>query len=103
MKDFFQKNDVHVRPEFPNYKQKTGISGIFAYLFAIIFWILAIILFLVAAYTQWFTNTTVYLLNLIHPKQYYIPFWFSLILVILVFPLTLFIVLLGTFIKILRG
>ena len=95
----------NVRPIFPQYSQqegKTGIAKILHFFIAAIMWLILGFIFLVGLYIQWFTGNLVYLLQIIHPKAYYIPFWFSLILVIFATPLTFLVIILGTFIKIIR-
>ena len=103
--DFFNNKEyVNVKPVFPEYsKKKGGIEGVFSFIVAILFWILLIIVSVVALYTNWFTKSLTYLLRLVSSQHYHIPFWFSLIFVFFLFPVTLVVVLLSTFIKIIRS
>ncbi len=86
-------------PEFPKWENPTTGAG---FIFGAILWILMIIGFLFLAYIQVFSFNVQYLLSLIKPKNYIIPFWFSLLCVIFLFPVTLGIILMGTFIRIIK-
>lgn len=90
-------------PEFPNYKKSSGISGLFTFMFAVLFWLLAGFLFLCFLYISWFTRSCEYLVSLFSDEHILVPFWFGLVLVIFFFPITLFVVLLASFVKIMRN
>ena len=98
-----KETELYTRPNFPQYKKKEGIAGIFSFIFGILFWILLVIVSVVVIYTNWFANNLVYLINLFKNGTYKLPFWFSILMVIFVFPLTLFVVLVSTLIKIIRN
>jgi len=94
------------KPNFPTFKQfhnhSNPIIAFFQTIIGIFIWIFLIIAFLIFLYTNWFTISLIYILNLIKPKPYQIPFLFSLLIVIFFFPITLLIILIGTFIKIIK-
>ena len=97
------KSRAHItKPKTPHIHSNNGIQGFFGYLFSIIMWILLLVIFVVTIYTQWFSRSVYYLLNLFQKKHYRIPFWFSLLMVIFFFPVTLVIIAISTLIKIIK-
>lgn len=97
----FQK--MRKQNKFPKYESKNGITAFFAYLLSILIWIGILFIGVVALYTHWFSRSLVYLFRLIDPKPYVIPFWLSLIVVILAFPLSLIVIIAATLVKVLKG
>ncbi len=95
-----RKNKVTcINPEFPKWETPQTGAG---FIFGIILWILMIFLFLFMLYSAWFTRNLVYLLQLVKLKNYHIPIWLSVLLVIFAFPATLVVILAGTLIRIVK-
>ena len=86
-------------PEFPHWNQPQTVAG---FIVGALLWILMVLGFLFLFYVQLFSFNTRYLLSLIKPKAYYIPFWFSIIIVVFLFPLSLAVIVLGSLVRILR-
>ncbi|MCF7812346.1 hypothetical protein K9M59_01970 [Candidatus Gracilibacteria bacterium] len=79
------------------------MANFFIFLGGILLWLVLIVLFLAALYIHWFSRSLEYLLHTIHSqKTYSVPFWFSLLLTILFFPLTLVILLIAGFVRIIQ-
>ncbi len=95
-----KNNEVIIEREFPHFNNKKGGSNPLQLLFGLIVWIVLLVVFAAVMYVNWFSSSLVYLLNMVHPKQYTIPFWFSALVTIFLFPVTLFVILVGAFLKI---
>lgn len=91
------------KPEFPQFGSgANAFVSILQFIVGVFIWILLILFFLLSLYSQWFGVQLTYLLTLIKPKAYYVPFWFSFVCSLLFFPVTLVIGLGGTLIKIIK-
>ena len=88
--------------EVPHFNKKKGISGFFHFIFAAVLWTFMLTIGVFVLYANWVTSNMIYLLNLIKPKHYYIPLWFSILLTIIFFPITIVIILVATLIKIVK-
>jgi hypothetical protein len=88
------------RPDFPHWKTPHSIGSFFGFLVGLFLWIALAIVFIISLYASWFSKNLAYLLNLIKPKAYVVPFWFSLLCSIFLFPITLGIILASTLIQI---
>ncbi len=84
-------------PQFPKWKTPQNGAG---FLFGAVLWILMILGFLFLFYVQLFSFNLKYLLQLITPGNYEIPFWFSILIVIFLFPVSLAVILAGAFLRI---
>jgi len=93
-------NVRRVRPDFPEYKTG-GVTGFFQFLLALLIWAGLLFLFAFTVYTNWFCRNLYGLLVRINLKPSLVPFWFGAVLVILIFPLTLAVILINQFVKIL--
>ena len=92
------KNKVtRIDPEFPKWETPQTGAG---FILGIFLWILMILVFFFMLYSAWFTHNLIYILQLIKPRNYYIPIWLSVLLVIFAFPATLIVILTGTLIRI---
>jgi len=69
------------------------------FIWGILFWILIAIVSLIAFYVQMVSFNTSYILKTLKVGMVKIPFWFSLLLAIFVFPVTIVIILLGSFLR----
>jgi hypothetical protein len=87
-------------PQFPHQKG-IGIAAFFQLIIGILLWIFAILLFAIGAWAAWFGMSLSYLFGKTHNI---IPWWFSWMCVLLVFPLpfTALVVLIAEFAKILN-
>ncbi len=85
-------------PHFPHPKGN-GISAFFQLLLGIIIWIIAIVLFAIGAWATWFGRSFSYLLG---KSQNLVPWWFSWLCTILVFPFTALVILVAEFAKIVQ-
>lgn len=99
------KNKSYIRKqqEFPHFEKKTGLKGILFFIVSVFIWGLLLFVSLVALYTHWFTRSLIYILNLFQRQSYYVPFWFSLICVIFLFPVTLIVILVASLVKIIKA
>jgi len=86
-------------PQFPKWQEPQGPVG---FIVGALLWGLMLLAFLFFFYVQLFSLNTKYLLSLFTPKTIHIPFWFSILIVVFLFPVSLGIVLIGTLIKLLR-
>lgn len=91
------KDRIFLSPVFP--KKPTG-TGFFSMLFGILFWIFLLILFVISLYATFFGQSLASLLYRILHRAYRVPFWFSLLMTIFLFPVTFFIILISAFFKI---
>ncbi len=87
-----------IPPERPKWESPELGAGFF---FGIILWILTFIVFLFMMYVYLFSYNLNYLLNIFTHKKYIIPFWVSLICV-LVLPFSIIVILLGIFVRIIK-
>lgn len=91
-------NKVRRVNDFPKFETpKTGAG----FIFGIFVWIFAILAFCFFFYVALFMQNLIFLLQKIKHKSYQIPFWFLILCVIFLFPLTLIIILTGTLWRIL--
>ncbi len=95
-------NNVIIEPEFPHFHNNKNGGSPIQFLVGLIIWMGLFAVFLAVMYVNWFSVSLVYLLQFVRPKQYAVPFWFSAIITIFFFPLTLLVILLSTLIKIIR-
>lgn len=86
-------------PEFPKWSAPQTAAG---FIIGALLWIIMLIGFLFLFYVQLFGYNTRYLLSLIQPKIAPVPFWFSVLMVVFLFPVTLAVILIGALIKILK-
>ncbi len=93
---------VRKKPKFPRFKHKSDIGNFFDFVFGALIWLVLIIFFFIGLYVNWFSRSLIYLLRLVHFKHYHVPFWFSLVVTIFLFPITLVVILLSVFVKIVR-
>lgn len=96
--------EVVRRPRFPEFEHRGNpFVNFLVFVGGLLLWFILIILFLVGLYMNWFGRSLEYLLGAIHTKKSYrVPFWFSAILTILFFPITLILILVAAFVKIIR-
>ncbi len=95
-------NNVIIEPEFPQFDNRNGKGSPLQVLLGIIIWLGLFAVFLAVMYVNWFTVSLVSLLQMVKPKPYAIPFWFSAIVTIFFFPLTLVVILIAALLKIIR-
>jgi len=86
-------------PKFPTYKKQTDIVGSIV---GVIVWLFLVSVFLIFMYLYWFQKNCVTILQAIKPGHYKIPWWFSVLVFIFLMPLTLFVILVGTLIGVLK-
>ncbi len=95
------KNKVRrIQPEFPKWETPNTGAG---FIFGILLWLITFFVFLFMAYVALFNYNLQYFLQLIKPKVYIIPVWFSVLCVVFFFPVTLLVILLGTLVRIVKN
>jgi hypothetical protein len=88
--------------DFPRFERQGGLMGVLQFLLGVLLWFLLLLLVFFSLIANWFTNSLKYFLSLFKPKDYQIPFWFSLVFSIFLLPLVLVFNLTITLIKIIR-
>ncbi|NCP67690.1 hypothetical protein GW756_05480 [bacterium] len=86
-------------PQFPHWENPANPAG---FIIGALLWILMLVGFLFLFYVQLFALQTRYLLRLVKTDIKAIPFWFSVLMVVFLFPFTLAVILLGAVIKLLK-
>lgn len=86
-------------PVFPKYKKHTDIIGSIV---GVIVWLFLVSVFLIVMYLYWFQKSLVTILQAFKPGVYKIPWWFSVLTFIFLMPLTLFVILAGTLIGLVK-
>lgn len=86
-------------PQFPQWENPQGPVG---FIVGTLLWILMLIGFLFLFYLQLFNHYSRFLLQFIKKDLKPLPFWFSLLMVIFLFPVTLAVILVGALVKILQ-
>ena len=93
------------KPTFPQFgrgKKTNEFISLLQFVAGVIVWALLILFFLISVYAQWFGAQLTYILTLIKPKSYYVPFWFSFVCSVVFFPITLAVGIIAALIKIIR-
>lgn len=93
-----QLSPVRRVPEFPREKSG-GLLGVLQFLVGILIWLGLLILFVIGLWAWWFGRSVSWLLG--KPKRK-VPWWFSWLCTIFLFPLTVIVILLaegGKFLK----
>lgn len=88
-----------INPEIPRFNPPKQGAG---FILGTLLWFIAILIFLFVFYLTLFNKNLSYLLQKIKPQNYVIPFWFALLFIIFLFPVSLGIILIGTLIKLLE-
>ncbi len=103
----FRRLDEDKEPIWPTWKSaqsKTSTLGkVFGVVAGLLLWAGLILVFLLTAYLYWFQHSLEIILKEFKPGHYNIPWWFSLLALIFVAPLTLAVILVGTLIKVVKG
>jgi len=86
-------------PEFPKWDTPQGPVR---FIVGTLLWVLMLLGFLFLFYLQLFNYYGQFLLIFIKKDLKHLPFWFSLLMVIFLFPLTLTVILVGALVKILQ-
>jgi hypothetical protein len=88
----------------PEYNEKAPfLVGLWQFIMGTFIWIAFIVIAGITIYSHWFSQALIYILQLFKNQNYHVPLWFSVIFTIFLFPLTLIIILINIFIKIIRG
>lgn len=87
-------------PQFPKWENPQSLVG---FIIGTLLWIIMLIGFLFLFYVQLFRYQTRYLLQFFKADIKIVPFWFSVLMVVFLFPLTFTIILLGALIKLLKN
>lgn len=97
----FKVSRVRKVPTFPH-QRGNGFTAFFQLLGGILVWIFLLLIFAITAWAQWFGLSLSYLLGKTHNV---VPWWFSWMCVLLVFPLpfTALVILVAEFAKIVNG
>lgn len=85
-------------PQFPHSKG-SGIAAFFQLFIGIILWIAMLILFAIGAWAAWFGRS---LSSLLGKPLNVVPWWFSWGLTLIVFPVTVLVILIAEFTKIIQ-
>ncbi len=94
-----RKSSTETPPQF-NMPRNTGGAG---FIFGALFWILMIIVGIFMFYVQLFSFNLTYILNLFNFTGGRVPFWFSILICIFLFPVSLGVILIGILLRILKG
>ena len=86
-------------PQFPKWESPQGAVG---FIIGTLLWILMLLGFLFLFYLQLFSYYARFLLQLVKKDIKPLPFWFSLLMIIFLFPFTLVVILVGALVKILQ-
>ncbi len=97
----FKISRVRKVPAFPH-QRGDGIAAFFQLFLGILIWIFLLLIFAITAWAQWFGTSLSYLFG---KKQNVVPWWFSWMCVLLVFPLpfTALVILVAEFAKIVNA
>jgi hypothetical protein len=87
-------------PQFPQWKMAQSPVG---FLVGALLWIVMLLGFLFLFYVQLFSFYTRYLLRLVKANLNHVPFWFSVLIVVFIFPLSLAVILIGALVKLLNN
>ncbi len=88
----------------PEYNEKAPfLVGVWQFLIGTFLWVLFIIIAGITIYANWFSLALINILQLFKNQNYYIPTWFSVVMTIFFFPVTLVVILISALIKIVRG
>jgi polyferredoxin len=69
----------------------------------IFLWIFFIVIAGITIYSHWFSQALIYILQLFKNQNYHVPLWFSIVCTIFLFPVTLIVILISAFIRIIRN
>jgi hypothetical protein len=86
-------------PQFPTWKNPIGPVG---FIVGALLWIVMLLGFLFLLYVQLFSFYTRYLLRLVKADIKAVPFWFSVLIVVFIFPLSLSVILIGALTKLIK-
>lgn len=92
------KDRITFSPAFP---ERPKGKGFFSAILGIFFWIFLLLFFAIGLYAAFFGQSLVNILRRISPRIYFVPFWFSLLMTIFFFPITLIVILISAFLNIL--
>ena len=90
-------------PKWPTKKKSTNpLTQVINLIIGVSLWVFLIMVFLVTAYLYWFNRNVILILKTLHPGNYKMPWWLSLLLLIVLGPLTLIPIAIGTLIQLMK-